>query len=139
MQALIIPRLGEAYLVRGDIGQAYDLARQGYALATEAQVRLGMRTALRALGRIALARGALAEAETHFQEAFRLCDATQERYGLGILHLDVARLAHTQGNPESVAFHLHEAQTLFSALRLPKWVEHITQRARELGSSLPAL
>jgi hypothetical protein len=57
----------------------------------------------------------------------------------GAYSLDLARLAHAQGNPEAVTTYLHEALTLFSTLHLPRWVEHTTQLASELGVSLPAL
>jgi hypothetical protein len=55
---------------------------------------------------------------------------------VGALSLDLARLAHAQGNLEAVTTRLHEALRLFSALHLPRWVEHTTQLASELGVSL---
>jgi ATP/maltotriose-dependent transcriptional regulator MalT len=139
IQGTVMGHLGRAHLLRGDFEQAHDLARQGLELARAAQYPTGISTALRTLGRIALARGALAEAETHFQEALEIQTATGKRFMAGAYSLDLARLAHAQGNPETVTTHLHEALTLFSTLHLPRWVEHTTQLASELGVSLPAL
>jgi tetratricopeptide (TPR) repeat protein len=139
LQSLSMAHLSRAYLLRGDLEQALDLARQGLALARAAQFPTGISTALRTLGRVALARGALAEAETDFQEALQIRTTTRNRFMAGAYSLDLARLAHAQGNPEAVTTHLHEALTLFSTLHLPRWVEHTTQLASELGVSLPAL
>jgi ATP/maltotriose-dependent transcriptional regulator MalT len=137
LQGMIMTRLGEAYLMRGDVEQSHDLARQGLALTRNAQYSTGIVMSQRALGRLALARGALAQAESHFQEALQHCASTQRPYLLGGIHLDLARLAYAKGNSEAVTTYLHEAHVLCSALRIPKRVEHTTQLARELGVSLP--
>jgi DNA-binding winged helix-turn-helix (wHTH) protein/class 3 adenylate cyclase/tetratricopeptide (TPR) repeat protein len=136
LQGWVLCHLSRAYLLRGDPVQALDLAGQGLALARAAQNPTVIATALRTMGRLALAQGALVEAETHFQAALQLQTATERRSMVGVLSLDLAQLAHAQGDPEAVATHLHEALTLFSALQLPKWVEHTTQLASELGVSL---
>lgn len=136
IQGLSLAHLSRAYLLRGDLAQALDLAHQGLALARAAQFPTGISTALRTLGRIALARGALAEAEAHFQEALQIQTTTEKRLMTAVYSLDLAQLAHAQGNAEAVTTHLHEALTLFNALHLPRWVEHTTQLARELGASL---
>jgi class 3 adenylate cyclase/tetratricopeptide (TPR) repeat protein len=136
IQGLSLAHLSRAYLLRGDLAQALDLAHQGLALARAAQYPSGISTALRTLGRIALAQGALAEAEGHFREALQIQTTTEKRFMAAVYSLDLARLAHAQGHPEAVTTRLHEALTLFSALHLPRWVEHTTQLASELGVSL---
>ena len=136
VQGMSLAHLSRAYLLRGNLEQALDLARQGLALARTAQYPSGISTALRTLGRIALARGALAEAEGHFREALQIQTTTEKRFMAAVYSLDLARLAHAQGNPEAVTTHLREALALFNALHLPRWVEHTTQLASELGVSL---
>jgi predicted ATPase len=125
--------LGLAFYILGS--SYWYLGELALALAHAGQNPTAVATALRMLGRIALARGALTEAETHFQEVLQLHTTTERRSRVGDLALDLARLAHAQGNPQAVATHLHEALTLFSALRLPRWVEYTTQLASELGVS----
>jgi hypothetical protein len=76
------------------------------------------------------------EAESYFQEALQIQTTTEKRFMTAVYSLDLARLAHAQGNAVAVTTRLHEALTLFSALHLPRWVEHTTQLAGELGVSL---
>jgi tetratricopeptide (TPR) repeat protein len=128
--------LGEAYRADGQIQQAWDRARQGLALATEASNPWGAALAQCALGRIAQTSGDLVEAEARLQEALETFASIQARYQLARTHLDLASLAHAQGNQHTATTHLSTAYAWFKKLQVPKWVEPTEQLAREHGVTL---
>jgi tetratricopeptide (TPR) repeat protein len=128
--------LSEAALMRSDLERAHALALQGVEIARDVQFAYGVGLGQRALGRIAQARGALAEAATCLTEALQGFAAIQARFDMGRLHLDLAALTHTQGHPQAVAMHLTEAYALFTALQVPRYVEHTVQLAGACGVAL---
>jgi predicted ATPase/class 3 adenylate cyclase len=136
MQGRFSAHLSQAYLARGDLEPARDLAQQALDISTSTAFPNGIAHAQRALGCIDQASGALVEAATHWHAAMRIFASTQERWWVGRVHLDLAALAHAQGNQEAVATHLTEADALFRALQVPTYVERTAQLARELGVSL---
>ncbi len=128
--------LGEAYLSNGQIKEARNLALKALERSTELKVLLGIGLSKRAVGQIAQAQDDLAEAETHLIEALQTFASTGARFELGRTHLDLAALAHAEGNREARATHLKEAHDLFTALRVPKYVERAEQLSRQFGGSL---
>jgi tetratricopeptide (TPR) repeat protein len=88
------------------------------------------------LGRIALARGSLSEAETYLNEALQIFHSLQARYDLGRTHLDLAAVAHAQGKKAEAATDLRHAHRLFSASRVPRYVERTEQLAKAFGVAL---
>ncbi len=77
--------------------------------------------------------GVLAQAGRSLTEALATFVAMQARFEVARTHLALGELAQHQGNREAVMLHLTEAQHLFQALLVPKYVERTEQRARELG------
>jgi class 3 adenylate cyclase/tetratricopeptide (TPR) repeat protein len=128
--------LGEAYLLNGEIDKAGGVVRKALEVSTDIQFLVGVGLSKQLLGRIAQAQDALAEAERHLHEALQTFATIGARFELGRTHLDLAVLGHAQGNREAVATHLKEAHDLFTALRVPKYVERAEQLSEEFGVSL---
>ena len=76
------------------------------------------------------------EAERHLQEAVRTLSEIGARFELGRTHLDLASIARANGTDDALKSHLRKAHALFTALRVPKYVERTEQLARELGARL---
>jgi tetratricopeptide (TPR) repeat protein len=130
--------LAEAHRIEGRLDRARDVALQALGVMREARFWYGIGWAERALGRTLHATGALAPAETHFNEALVAFASSQARYDLGRTHLDLAALVRERGKPEGAAAHLQEAQSIFTALRVPRYVERTAELARAFGRPVPA-
>jgi tetratricopeptide (TPR) repeat protein len=128
--------LGEAYRLQGDLEQARHLAGQGLDITQEVAYWPGVGVAQRTLGRIAQASSGLPEATQYLQAALDTFAAMPARYELARTRLDLAALAHAQGHSEAIATHLAEAHTLFTALRIPQYIERTAQLASALGVAL---
>jgi class 3 adenylate cyclase/tetratricopeptide (TPR) repeat protein len=139
LEGLYTTLLGEAHRLRGDLDMTRDLALQGLTIALETPYGAGTAWAQRTLGCTAQAAGALEEAEHYLKEALSTFTAMQARFEVGRTHLALAELAQRQGNREAAARDLIAARHLFIALRVPTYVQHAEQRARELALSFPVL
>ncbi len=133
LEAAYTTFLGEAFLLRGALDRARDLARQGHDLARAERYRLGVAWAQRALGRIAQAEGNVDEAERYFLEAQSLFAALQAKFEIGRTHLALSTLSRGMANREAITMHVTEAHQVFMQLGVPMYVERAEQRARELG------
>lgn len=139
LEGLYTTLQGEAHRLRGDLDIARDLALQGLTIALETPYRAGTAWAQRTLGRTAQAAGALEEAEHYLKEALSTFTAIQARFEVGRTYLALAELAQRQSNREAVILHLTAARQLFIALRVPTYVQHAEQCARELALSFSVL
>lgn len=136
VQVSAMVHLSEAYLLRGYLDQARELATRGLALTRETSFRNGMGLILRALGRIAQGEGDLQAAKQHFSEALELFTQSQAFHQVGHIHIFLAKLAHAQGKQHVVTNHLKQAEVLFKQLCLSHYVQQTTQLAGELGVKL---
>jgi len=141
LEGLYTTLLSEAHLLRGDLDTARALALQGLAIAGETPYRTGIAWAQRALGRIAQASGAWTEAEGYCQEALTTFAAMSARFEVGRTHLYLAEFAQRQGHRAAAALHLTEAYALFTALRVPVYVQRAVHYAATLGlvCAVPAI
>jgi class 3 adenylate cyclase/tetratricopeptide (TPR) repeat protein len=121
--------LGDAYVLNGDFDKARLVVRKALDGSTEIRFLLGVGLSKQVLGRIARAEGDMAEATRNFNEAIETLGAIGARFELARTHLDLATIAQAQGDGENFQKHLKQAQELFSALQVPKYVE----RAGRLG------
>jgi tetratricopeptide (TPR) repeat protein len=133
-----ITLLAEAQRLQGHLGLAYDLARQGLSLTSEAAYRLGIGMAQRALGRIAQANHDLIAAETSCTQALATFAAIPAHYELARTHLDLAAFAHAQKQPATTIHHLHEAHARFASLHIPVYMARTMALAEACGVPLPA-
>lgn len=136
LHGLFTTFLGEARLLKGDIGKGRELAIQGLDITRSAEYWYGVGWTLRALARGARASGDVAEAGAYLKEALQTFNAIQARFEVGRTHLALAELAHAAANREAASAHLAEACGLFTALAVPKYVERTEQLAGGLGVSL---
>jgi hypothetical protein len=111
---------------------------QGLQIAGETPYRTGTVWAQRALGRVARADGDCATAAHWLKEALSTFATMQARFEVGRTHLALAELAHDQGQREALTLHLSEAHHLFTALRVPVYVERTTQYSSTLGLAFAA-
>jgi tetratricopeptide (TPR) repeat protein len=126
--------LSEALLLSGQIEKALQLASQGVEIARHVGDGYGVGLAQRALGRIYQASGALSQAETHLKGALDTFTSIQARFEAGRTHLSLAEVAYAQGNQAGVTTSLREAQELFRALRVWKYVARTEELARGFGA-----
>ena len=112
------------------------MVRQTLEVCADVEFLIGVGLSHQVLGRIAQVEEELTEAERHLQEALRTLGAIGSRFELARTHLDLASLAHARGDREAAASQLNEAQALFRALRVPKYVKRAAEVAREFGVSL---
>jgi tetratricopeptide (TPR) repeat protein len=133
LEGLFTVVLAEACLLLNDLTMAHDLAHAGLAICTESVQRLGMAWAQRVLGQIAQARGTLPAAAVYLQTALDLFAALPARCEVACTHFALATLGHQQHDPAATRTHLTAAYRLFHALRVPRYVEHTIQWARQVG------
>jgi tetratricopeptide (TPR) repeat protein len=133
LESLYTTFLCEAYLARDDLDAARELILHGLSIAQQADYRVGMAWAQRALGRISQATNSPAAAEHHLREALGTFNAMQARFEIGRTHLDLGDLKHLQRNPEATTVHLTKAFKLFEALQVPKYTERTRQRVHDFG------
>jgi tetratricopeptide (TPR) repeat protein len=123
--------LAEACLHSGRPDEARDFAHEAFAVTEGSRFRYGSGIAQRALGRLALAEGKPEEAAVWLQEALESFRSIQAPFEAGRTRLDLARAAGA-GSVQAAA-ELGEARRIFSALRLPGYVERAERLAAELA------
>lgn len=135
-QGWFMAYLSEAYLLKGQIEKAQELATQSLEIGREASYGWVVGCAEWDLGRIALARSNFSEAELHFKEALKNFSAMQMQFEVGRTYLALVELNHAQENKEVARQYLIEAYNLFKALRVPKYVEQVEQLAQRVGENI---
>ncbi|HEX9569320.1 MAG TPA: adenylate/guanylate cyclase domain-containing protein [Rhodospirillales bacterium] len=128
--------LGEAYLLNGEIDKAAGAVGKALDVSSDIQFLVGVGLSKHLLGRIASAEGKLPEAKRHLSKALRTFATLGARFEEGRIHLDLAVLAHSQGNPEAAENSLRQAHDLFTALRIPKYLEQTQRYGGEFGVSV---
>ena len=136
LQSWYLASLGEAHRQHGHLAQARELASQALTISQAIKFPLGVGLAQHALARIVQSEGSFVDAERYLHEAQQTYAAIQSRYWVARIHLDLAMLAHAQGDQEAAAGHCREALAAFTALQLPKYVEHTAHLAETCGVSL---
>ncbi|MBI4012039.1 MAG: sigma 54-interacting transcriptional regulator, partial [Candidatus Rokubacteria bacterium] len=111
--------LADAHLLRGEVGRARELARQGHEIAVGVGFGYAVGWARRTLGRVARVDGDRAAADRHLQEALGTFAGIGARFEAARTHLDLADLARTAGDRETALRHAGAAGTLFAALQVP--------------------
>jgi tetratricopeptide (TPR) repeat protein len=130
--------LGEAYRLKGELDQAWEVASKALQIGSDSRVWVVMGWARHSLGRIAQARGAFSEADEHLAEALRIFETIQSRYETGCTHMDLAAVGHALGRTKRASTHLREALRIFRALHVPQYVHRVARLAQELRVPLPA-
>ncbi len=115
-RALVCAWLSEAFLGRGQLQRAEELAGEGLALSEEFGFPFTQALARRALGRITRARDAREESEGHFLAAYKGFQSLGAAYEGARTLFDLAALADASGRPEAAAIHLATARKAFSDL-----------------------
>jgi class 3 adenylate cyclase/tetratricopeptide (TPR) repeat protein len=136
LQSWYMTSLSEAHRLHGHFAQARELATQALTISQAIKFLLGVGFAQHALARIAQSEGTFTDAERYIYEAQQTYATIQSRYWVARTQLDLAMLVHTQGNQEAAARHCQEALAAFTALQLPKYVEHTVHLAEACGVSL---
>ena len=115
--------LGEAYLLRGTLGNADAVVREALAASAGTGFVLGIGLAKQVLGRVAWALGDGAAAMRDLNEAIAILGELGARFELGRTHLALAEVAEAQGAGDAARSHLQQARASFVASRAPKYVE----------------
>jgi tetratricopeptide (TPR) repeat protein len=125
--------LSAAYVLGGQLDKAREVASHALDISVDVTYLLGIGWSHQVLGLAARTQGALAEATGHLGDALQAFISVHSRFEMGRTHFFLASIAYAQGRNESAGIHLKEARSLFTALRVPKYVERTDQLAREFG------
>jgi tetratricopeptide (TPR) repeat protein len=125
--------LAEAYRLMGDVEKAQRLIQRGLEITRGARYSFGVGYGERILGRIALATNALDEAESQLTAARETFETMGADFEVARTRLELAELAGRRGNRERARSDLGLAQQTFARLHVPRYVERVERRARELG------
>jgi tetratricopeptide (TPR) repeat protein len=121
--------LGDAYVLQGDLDKARRVVGKALDVSTDIQFLLGVGLSKQVLGRIACAQGDMSEATRNFDDAIVNFGLIGARFELARTHLDLAMLAQSEGDGNGLRKQARQAEELFSALQVPKYVD----RASRLG------
>jgi tetratricopeptide (TPR) repeat protein len=125
--------LGAAYALAGQVDKAREVARQALDISTDVRYLLGIGWSHQALGQVAWTQGAFDEAGRHLGEALQAFANVHSRFEMGRTHFFLASLAYALRESETAGMHLKEAHSLFTALRVPKYIERTEHVARKFG------
>jgi len=132
--AMLLVRLGEAYLQVLRIGDASRCARQAVTLSREHMERGHEAHALRLLGELGVDDPAeLDESKAFYDQTIARAEELHMRPLLARCHLGLGQHFLRIGLGTSAASHLNAAAALFQALEMPFWLE----QTRALLASLP--
>jgi class 3 adenylate cyclase/tetratricopeptide (TPR) repeat protein len=122
--AILLVRLGEAYLQAVRIPDARRCADIALSLSQENKERAFEAYALRLLGDLGSHdRSVPEEAETFYCRAAALAEELQMQPLLAQCHLDLCRLYRRADRQASAETHLNMASALFQALDMPYWLK----------------
>jgi class 3 adenylate cyclase/tetratricopeptide (TPR) repeat protein len=130
--------LGDAYVLHGDLDKARRVVSKALDVSTDIQFLLGVGLSKQVFGRIARAHGDIAEAIRNFDDAIVNFGLIGARFELARTHLDLATLAQSEGDGNGLRKHARQAEELFSALQVPKYVERAARLGEQSGLSLSA-
>jgi class 3 adenylate cyclase/tetratricopeptide (TPR) repeat protein len=124
--AMLMVRLGEAYLQAQRIGDAHRCARLALTLSREHMERAFEAYALRLLGDLSLQDDvALDESEAFYRRAAERAEELEMRPLLAQCYFDLGQLHRRTGRRASADAHFHMALTLFRTLDMPYWRERV--------------
>jgi len=134
--SLLTAMLSEAYLLKGDVEHARELAARARAIVTGAGWAVALGYAERAAARVACTMGKLDDAEAaarHALETFAGCGAPAQvaRSRLALAEILVAR-----GDAAAATVELRTARDAFTQMRVPRLVERTERLAGTLGLGL---
>jgi tetratricopeptide (TPR) repeat protein len=126
--------LGEAYLANGATEKARGLVANSLKVATEINYQLGVGMAQQTMGQIAWASGAISEVAPLLDAALATYRSMESEYFIGLVQLDLAKFNYAKGEVQTAWTHLNEARRMFTALRIPRYVDRVVQLEQEFGA-----
>jgi tetratricopeptide (TPR) repeat protein len=123
--AWIASRLGETYLLAGNLADATPLADRALALSRDRNERGVEANALRLLGEIAAHRDPVEveTAETHYQQAIALATELGMRPLVAHCHLGLGKLHRRTDDEAKAKQHLTTAATMYREMGMTFWLE----------------
>jgi hypothetical protein len=132
LEAWTLARLGEAERLRGNPGQAAELAGRALTLADQGPFPLQRALAERCLGRVALGTGKAEVAAARLAQVIETLDGMHARYDAAITRLDLADAWRGLGDQAAAATLAHRARRDFVAMNAPE----LARRAETLLNAL---
>ena len=131
--SLLTAMLSEAYLLRGDVEHARELAARARAIVTGAGWAVALGYAERAAARVACVMGKLDDAEMaarHALETFAGCGAPAQ---VARSRLALAEILAARGDDRAAIAELTAARDAFAQMRIPRLVERTERLVGKLG------
>jgi tetratricopeptide (TPR) repeat protein len=124
--AMLLVRLGEAYLQAGRRADALRCAREALVMSRQHTERGHEAHALRLLGELGLIDPPGSdESDTFYREAIARAEELEMRPLLAQCHLGLSRRRARVGDHDSARSHRDVAVALFRALDMPFWLEQV--------------
>jgi tetratricopeptide (TPR) repeat protein len=128
-------RLGETYLLAGNLADATPLADRALALSRDRKERGVEAHALRLLGEIAAHRdpAEVETAETHYQQAVALATELGMRPLVAHCHFGLGKLSRRTGDHAKAQEHLATARAMYREMDMGFWREQAEAAIAEVG------
>jgi transcriptional regulator with AAA-type ATPase domain/tetratricopeptide (TPR) repeat protein len=133
VQARILARLAEVYVLAGKSLEAEEPAACSLAIARERGLRGSEAHALRALAGCYEAQSRLPEARTLYEAALALGNELGMRHVCALCHLGLGRLQRAAARPVEARRHLTTAQEAFAHLGMARWHREASAELALLG------
>jgi tetratricopeptide (TPR) repeat protein len=127
--------LAEARRVSGDVTEAFEMARRGLRLMTDAQYWFGVGYGQRILARITRDAGRLDEAARHFDDALRTFTSIGAVFEAARIRLELATLAADRGDRGTARVHVDAALVALRDVDAPMYLERAQRAAAALAAA----
>jgi tetratricopeptide (TPR) repeat protein len=134
--AFLQATLSEAYLAKGEVARAHELAVAALPSATPGGWAVAIGYAARALGRAALAAGKLDDAEAAARQALRAFGEASTHAQVARSRLVLAEVLVARDDRGAATTELVTAREAFVQMRVPRLVERTERLAAALGLTL---
>jgi tetratricopeptide (TPR) repeat protein len=136
--SLLTAMLSEAYLLKGDVEHARELAARARAIVTGAGWAVALGYAERAAARVACAMGKLDDAEAAARHALETFAGSGAPAQVARSRLALAEILVAREDAAAATVELRTAREAFTQMRVPRLVERTERLAGTLGLGLDA-
>jgi tetratricopeptide (TPR) repeat protein len=138
IDGLLAALLSEAYLTKGEVERAHELAGRAHAAAVAGGFSVAVGYAERATALVAMARGERNEGEARLRRAIQTFAAVDARCQVARSRLALAEMLANRDARDEVCAELRAARDAFREMQAARLVERAERFARTVGISVDA-